>query len=78
MSLLDGLELEERVGGLWHRLVGDKASWPHFPEAEVRLESLRGQLAVFFRGLGGDRGVSIATAAARSSSHRLSLRQLVG
>ncbi|CAA7617832.1 Protein NorD [Candidatus Terasakiella magnetica] len=78
MKLLQFLELEERVGTLWHRLVGEKASWPHFPTAEVRLEQVRGPLAVFFRGLGGDRGLCIAAASARTSHHRLSLRQWVG
>lgn len=78
MSLLSLLELEERIGEIWHRWVGEKASWPSFPEAQVTLESVRPRLAVFFRGLGGDRGVQIAGAAARDSGHRLSLRQRIG
>ncbi|BAE51746.1 nitric oxide reductase activation protein NorD [Paramagnetospirillum magneticum] len=78
MSWLSFLELEERVGTLWHRWVGEKASWPSFPEAQVSLDSVRPRLAVFFRGLGGDRGVQIANAAARESGHRLSLRQRIG
>ncbi|EME71092.1 nitric oxide reductase activation protein [Paramagnetospirillum caucaseum] len=78
MSWLSILELEERVGTLWHRWVGEKASWPSFPEAEVTLESMRPRLAVFFRGVGGDRGLQIASAAARDSGHRLSFRQRIG
>jgi nitric oxide reductase NorD protein len=78
MSWLSFLELEERVGEIWHRWVGEKASWPSFPEAEVSLDSVRPRLAVFFRGLGGDRGVQIAHAAARDSGHRLSFRQRIG
>ena len=78
MNLFHALELEERVGGLWHRLVGDRASWPTHPAAEVRLDVVRASLAVFFRGLGGDRGVQITAASARESGHRLSWRQRVG
>ena len=78
MNLLRLLELEERVGSLWHRLVGEKASWPHYPDQAARLDQVRGPLAVFFRGLGGDRGIGIAAANAKTSDHRLSLRQVVG
>ena len=78
MSLLHALELEERVGGLWHRLVGDKASWPHHHAAEIRLDAVRAPLAVFFRGLGGDRGLQITAASARESDHRLNWRQRIG
>ncbi|MGE5504384.1 MAG: nitric oxide reductase activation protein NorD [Actinomycetota bacterium] len=78
MSWLGGLELEEKVGSLWHRLVGERASWPSHPEAAMSLDQVRGALAVFFRGLGGDRGVQIASASAKGSGHRLSLRQRIG
>ncbi|MDO8608223.1 MAG: VWA domain-containing protein [Phaeospirillum sp.] len=78
MSWLSFLELEERVGSLWHRWVGEKPSWPRHSEAEVTLDSVRPRLAVFFRGLGGDRGVQIANAAARESGHRLGFRQRIG
>lgn len=78
MSLLHALELEERVGQIWHRMVGERASWPRHPEAAVTLDEVRGPLAVLFRGLGGDKGVQIAAATARTSSHRLSWRQRVG
>lgn len=78
MSWLSFLELEERVGTLWHRWVGERPSWPSYPEAEITLDSLRPRLAVFFRGLGGDCGVQIANAEARESGHRLSFRQRIG
>jgi nitric oxide reductase NorD protein len=78
MNPFHALELEERVGGLWHRLVGDKASWPTHEAAEVRLDAVRARLAVFFRGLGGDCGIQITAASARESGHRLSWRQRVG
>jgi nitric oxide reductase NorD protein len=72
------LELEEMVGKSWHRLVGGKTSWQVFPEAEVMLVELQGSLSVFFRGLGGASGVTIAGAAAGESGHRLTLRQRLG
>ncbi|MBR9972147.1 nitric oxide reductase activation protein NorD [Magnetospirillum sulfuroxidans] len=78
MSVLQGLELEEKVGRLWHRLVGEKHSWPRYPEAGVPLDHVRGQLAVFFRGLGGDGGISITSSSLKTSTHRLSWKQRVG
>ncbi len=78
MSLFQGLELEERVGQLWHRWVGERPSWPRFPQAAVPLDAVRGPLAVYFRGLGGDRGVQVVPASAKTSSHRLTWRQRLG
>lgn len=72
------LEYEEQFGRLWHRLVGDQGSYPRFPEAAVRLDEVRGQLAVLFRGLGGDPALEVAAGTARTSGHRLSWRQRVG
>ncbi len=76
--MLDFLELEETVGRAWHRLVGDAASYRRHPEAGVGLEEVRGALAVFFRGLGGEAGVQLAASAGRTFHHRLTLRQRVG
>ncbi len=78
MSWTEAFELEEKVGRFWHRLVGDKHSWPRFPEAAVNLDAVRAQLAVFFRGLGGDRGITITVAGARTSTHRLTWKQRIG
>lgn len=78
MSWTEVFELEDKVGRLWHRLVGEKHSWPRYPEAGVSLDQVRGQLAVFFRGLGGDRGIAITAASLRTSTHRLTLKQRVG
>lgn len=76
--MLEFLELEEFVGKRWHRLVGSAPSWPHFPDQGVALDDLRGALAVFFRGLGGARGIVLAGASAAQSGHRLSFRQRLG
>lgn len=78
MGLLDFLDPEESVGRLWHRLVGEGASYPGHPEAAVALDDLRGILAVFFRGLGGDKAVQVTAGAKESSRHRAKLRQRLG
>ncbi|MBB5700727.1 nitric oxide reductase NorD protein [Ochrobactrum daejeonense] len=73
--MLDFLELEETVGRAWHRLIGRTGSWPQYPEQAVKLADIRQRLAICFRGFGGDVTVQIAPARARSSAHRLGLRQ---
>ena len=77
--MLDWLEFEEKVGRLWHRWASSySASFPDYPEAAVRLETIAAPLAVFFRASGGAAGVAVASVAARASSHRLNLRQRLG
>jgi len=76
--MLDFLELEETVGQFWHRLVGRAVTYPRYPELGVSLDEVRGSLAVFFRGLGGETGVQLAGTAARASSHRLNFLQRLG
>ena len=77
--MLEWLEFEEKVGRWWHRWASSRSnSYPHYPHAAVKLESIAGPLAVFFRASGGANGVSVAAVAARSSSHRLNLRQRLG
>lgn len=76
--MLDFLELEETVGRLWHRLVGDTASLPHHPQAAVTLTTMAPTLAVCFRGFGGEPGVRLVPARERAAGHRLNLRQRVG
>jgi nitric oxide reductase NorD protein len=76
--MLDFLELEETVGRAWHRLIGGTATWLRFPEHAVKLDDVQTLLAVCFRGFGGERAVQIAPARARTSTHRLRLRQRMG
>lgn len=73
--MLDFLELEETVGRAWHRLIGKTGSWPQYPDQAVKLADIRQRLAICFRGFGGDIAVQIAPARARTSGHRLGLRQ---
>ena len=72
------LEYEEKVGRLWHRLIGEQVTWPAFPEAAVELAPLKASLAVFFRGTGGEPGLELAPASPRGAGHRLRLRQRLG
>lgn len=73
------LELEEQIGHLWHRLVGQtEHSTPHYPSATVSLESIRAALHPFFHGMGGDHGLSLAAAMPQLARHRLSWKQRLG
>lgn len=78
MSILHWIEFEEHVGWLWHRLVGEKASYADFPDSAVTLAEVRPMLAVLFRGLGGARSVELAATSEAESSHRLTWRQRLG
>ncbi len=77
--MLEWLEFEEKVGRFWHRWASSySSSYPDHAEAAVSLESVAAPLAVFFRAAGGPAGVAVSSIAARSSSHRLNLRQRLG
>ena len=76
--MLDFLELEETVGKAWHRLVGSTSSLPRYRDQAVTFEELKPILGSCFRGFGGESTVQVSPAHARTSSHRLRLRQLVG
>lgn len=76
--MLAFLEYEEQFGRLWHRLVGERTSWPRFPEAGVDHAELRAALPVFFRGIGGPAGIEVVAGGAARSAHRLRLRQRLG
>ncbi|KPG01451.1 protein norD [Rhodopseudomonas sp. AAP120] len=76
--MLDILELEETVGRAWHRMVGRAASYPDYPEAAALLSNERTALGVMYRGLGGEVGVQIAPAGARTSGHSLGWKQRIG
>lgn len=72
------LELEETVGRFWHRFAGDTRSWPRHAAAAVTLEEVGPVLAVCFRAFGGEATVQLVSAQARTSAHRLRLRQWIG
>lgn len=76
--MFDFLELEETVGKAWHRLVGTTASMPRYPQHAVSFDELKPILAACFRGFGGERSVQLSPSHARTASHRLRLRQLIG
>jgi nitric oxide reductase NorD protein len=70
------VEVEEWVGGVWHRFITRRAS-PDFPEACVELSDMQRPLAVLFRALGGASGVGVEAASARELMLRRSLMQQV-
>lgn len=77
--MFEWLEFEENVGRFWHRWVSSRTtSFPNYPESAVRLDTISGPLAVYFRASGGAGAVALAPIAARASSHRLNVRQRVG
>lgn len=78
MSWMDVIEVEEFVGSQWHKLISGGESYASYPEAKVSLDQVRNALGVFFRGLGGLRGIEIAGAKTETSSHRLTFRQRLG
>lgn len=78
MGILHFLEPEEQVGALWHRLVGDRASYADHAEAAVTLAEVRPMLGVFFHALGGPRHVEVTAHSAAESAHRLSWKQRLG
>jgi nitric oxide reductase NorD protein len=76
--MFDFLELEETVGKMWHRMVGSTSSMPRYPDHAVPFEDVKPFLGSCFRGFGGEAAAQLGPAHARTSSHRLRLRQLVG
>ena len=68
-------EPEETVGKLWHRLASRMDPPPHFPDAAVRFDDMRGRIAVLFRGLGGAADVELKPVALQASRHRISWRR---
>lgn len=68
-------EPEETVGKLWHSIASRLETPQNHEEAAVGLEEVRGRLAVFFRGLGGERSVEIRPVTLETSRHRLSWRR---
>ena len=70
------VEVEEWVGGIWHRFITRRAS-PEFPEARVELTDMQRSLAMLFRALGGASGVELAAASARELLLRRNLLQQI-
>ena len=69
-----GFELEEWVGGVWHRFITRRAS-REFPDARVPLEDMQRALAVLFRAMGGAGGIAVEAAGKRGLALRRSLLQ---
>lgn len=76
--MLDFLELEETVGRVWHRFIGQAHTWPRHPSHAARLADIQPVLAICFRGFGGEGAVQIAAMRGKTSGHRLGWRQRIG
>jgi len=73
------LELEEQIGRLWHRLIGQtENSYPHYPAATVTLDSVHAALRTFFHGMGGDHGLLLTATLPQTTRHRLRWKQRLG
>lgn len=70
------IELEEWVGGHWHRFITRHAS-ADFSEAGVSLEQMGKTPALLFRAFGGAPGASVEAATARSMLLRRNLLQKI-
>ncbi|TDR23386.1 nitric oxide reductase activation protein NorD [Marinicella litoralis] len=70
--------MEEWVGVKWHHYITAK-SLPAYPESRVCLVDIKRPLAIFFRALGGDKGISIGhTTAQLFDGHRSWLQKISG
>ncbi|MFC3195917.1 nitric oxide reductase activation protein NorD [Marinicella sediminis] len=70
--------MEEWVGEKWHHFITGKTQ-RRYPQAAIRLEDVQTQLAVYFRALGGDAGVSLGhTSAKVVQAHRNWLHIIAG
>jgi len=76
--VFDLFEPEELVGKKWHSLVRNQSSYPHHAEAAVRLEDIKDVISIFFRAIGGDPGIDVASVTATARDHRLSWRMRLG
>ena len=73
-DLLELVEMEEHVGGWWHNFITRHSEQRH-PEAAVNLSDIQHLLGIWFRALGGDGGLEIASADATTHNARRSLLQ---
>lgn len=70
--------MEEAVGIRWHHFITKMASRSH-PSARVQLEDQQASLAIIFRALGGDGGLSLRSSAEQSlNTTRTFLQKIAG
>ncbi len=75
-DLLELVEMEEHVGGWWHRFITQR-SVQHYPAASVRLLEMEKLLGMFFRALGGDGGLEVTSSDATTINARRTLLQRI-
>lgn len=70
--------MEEYVGELWHKFI-TKAAEKRHADAAVTLEDVAKPLAIYFRAMGGDPGLSVTAApATRHGARRRLLQRIAG
>ncbi|HIE55837.1 MAG TPA: VWA domain-containing protein, partial [Chromatiaceae bacterium] len=69
--------MEDKVGSWWHRFI-TRHSEEHHPQAEVRLDQIQQLLGIWFRALGGDGALEIASADVTEMNVRRNLLQRMG
>jgi len=76
--MINLLEPEETIGTIWHRMVGDRSSYPQYQDAAVRFVDLAQFLPILFRTLVGRNAVKFAARTPVLQDHRLSFMQRLG
>lgn len=75
-KLLELAEMEETVGGFWHKFISRKSSTSYM-DAAVSLGEIQQLIGVYFRALGGDSGLEVVAADATAINARRSLLQRI-
>lgn len=71
-------EPEEVIGGIWHRFVGDRSSYPSYADAAVSFDEIATFLPILFRTIGGRKSVKFTASGATLQEHRLGFLQRLG
>ena len=77
MGILEIFEPEELIGKFWAKRISGQTSYHHYTENAVKFEDISQALKIYFRALGGDAGLELSAAIAKSKSHRLSLKMKI-
>lgn len=72
----ENITMEEKIGILWHRVVG-RLTDKSFSDAKVELSSLSHSLAIFFRAMGGDHAIKVQAGGKVKHGARRALGQIL-
>ncbi len=77
MGILEIFEPEELIGKFWAKRISGQTSYRHYQENAVKFDDISQALKIYFRALGGDAGLELSAAIAKSKSHRLSFKMKI-